>query len=83
MLDKHFFFVLQLSTVRHRKRANFFKEIFFVIQSWIHPSQKRFDLAAAEEMRFSGSLSGGLCANFDNTKYLPTLGGLDRLESRI
>lgn len=52
-------------------------------QSWIHTNRKTIDLAANNEMRFSRSLSAGLCPNFENSDYQPTNGGLDRLGRKI
>lgn len=54
-----------------------------MIQSWIHTNQKATDFAAGKEMRFSRSLSAGLCVDFDNAKYNLTLGGSDRPETKI
>ena len=60
--------------------AKFFEEIIFVIQTWIHTTEPTGGSPAQKEMRFSQSLSAGLCANFDNPNYQPKLGGLDRRE---
>jgi hypothetical protein len=49
-----------------------------VIQTWIHTIRTQNGSPAQREMRFSGSLPVGLCANFDNTDYQPKLSGLDR-----
>ena len=54
-----------------------------VIQSWIHKNQKLTGFAANIEMRFSRSLSAGLCPNFDNSDYRPTGAGLERLGRKI
>ena len=54
----------------------------FVIHSWIQTIQTTTDFAANREMRFSRSLSAGLCVNFENLKYQPTLGGSDRPETK-
>ncbi|MEO6589120.1 MAG: hypothetical protein ABIP06_07310 [Pyrinomonadaceae bacterium] len=51
-------------------------------QSWIHTNQKTTRFAAINEMRFSRSLSVGLCAKPDGSNYQPTAGGLDRLENQ-
>ncbi len=51
-------------------------------QSWIHTNQKTTDFAAIIGMRFSRSLSAGLCVSLEGSKYQPTPGGLDRLENK-
>ena len=52
----------------------------FVMQTWIHTTRTENGSPAQREMRLVGSLSVGLCANFDNTDYQPKLSGLDRTE---
>lgn len=52
-------------------------------QSWIHTNRKTMGFAANIEMRFSRSLSAGVCAKFENSDYQPTTGGLDRLGRKI
>ena len=47
-------------------------------QSWIHTNRKRPGFAANNEVRLDRSLSVGICANFENSNYQLTLGGLDR-----
>ncbi|HQU85870.1 MAG TPA: hypothetical protein PKY59_22225 [Pyrinomonadaceae bacterium] len=54
-----------------------------MIQNWIHTAQITTNAAAQSEMRFGRSSSANLCGNFDNPKYQPTLGGLDRLEKKL
>ncbi|MEP6903272.1 MAG: hypothetical protein ABJA66_16205 [Actinomycetota bacterium] len=54
-----------------------------MLQSWIQTSRKTTDFAAHIEMRLSRSLSAGVCANFENSDYQPTSGGLDRLGRKI
>jgi hypothetical protein len=55
-----------------------------VIQTWIHTIEtSNGSPAPRREMRFSGSLSVGLCADFDNSNYQPKLGGLDRTNKEI
>ena len=72
--------MLKLSTVQHESSEQKFLGDNFVIQSWIHTNQ-RIDFAAAKGMRLAGSLSTGLCVNFDKPNY-PELGGSVRLETR-
>jgi hypothetical protein len=74
--------VLKLSTVRHRSEQIFLGDRF-VIQTWIHTTGIQNGSPAQREMRFSGGLSIGLCADFDNPSYQPKLGGLDRTEKKI
>ena len=50
-------------------------------QSWIHTIETPNGSSAP--MRFSVSLSGSLCANFDNPNYQAKLGGLDRTNRKI
>ena len=64
-------------------RTNFFKEIIFVIQNWIHTTGKTIGFAANIEMRSNRSLSLGLCVDFDNPGYQPTNGGADRQEKEF
>lgn len=72
--------MLKLSTVRRKRGQKILGDNFSVIQTWIHTNQKTTDFAAIIGMRFSRSLSVGLCANLEN--YQPTPGGLDRLEKK-
>jgi hypothetical protein len=74
--------VLKLSTVR-RKSEKILGDNLEVIQSWIHTNQKTKGFAAINAMRFSRSLSVGLCANLGGSNYQPTPGGLDRQEKKI
>jgi len=60
-----------------------FLEIIDVIQNWIHTTETQNGSPASREMRFSVSLSAGLCAKFDNSDYQPKLGGLDRRNKKI
>jgi hypothetical protein len=52
-------------------------------QSWIHTNQRTNGSPAIREMRFSGSLSVGLCAGVENSNYQPKLGGLDCREKEF
>jgi hypothetical protein len=83
LLDKHFKVVLKLSTVRRKCGQKFLGDNFLMPQSWIHTNRKTIGFAANNEMRNSRSLSAGVCANFENSDYQPTTGGLDRLGRKI
>ena len=55
-----------------------------MIQTWIHTIETPNGSPAPRgEMRFIGSLSVSLYANFDNSDYQPKLGGLDRMSKEI
>ena len=54
-----------------------------MIQSWIHTNQRTIGSPAAKEMRFSRSLTVGLCGNFENSDYQPKTVGLAQLGRKI
>ncbi len=45
--------------------------------------QRTLSETADNGMRFSASLSAGLCSGIENSSYQPKPGGLDRLERKI
>lgn len=45
--------------------------------------QRTLTETAGNTMRFSASLSAGLCAGIENSSYQPKPGGINRLERKI
>lgn len=54
-----------------------------MIQNWLHTIQETIGSTAGKEMRYSRSLSVGLCADFTNANYQPKPNGVDRLGKEI
>jgi len=52
-------------------------------QNWLHTIQQTIGSTAGKEMRYSRSLSVGLCADFTNTNYQPKPNGVDRFGKKI
>lgn len=48
-------------------------------RNWTITNRIQNGSPAHREMRFGGSLTVGLCANFENANYQPKTVGLDRL----
>lgn len=52
-------------------------------RNWTHTNKIQNGSPAHREMRFSSSLTVGLCASFENSNYQPKAVGLDRLGRKI
>ncbi len=52
-------------------------------QTWTHKNLNPNGSPAPQTMRFSVSLNGSLCADFDSRNYQTKLAGLDRAERKI